>query len=508
MFGLRPLLIAAACSIAVLPLIGQTRPTPTPPPQEVELTISRPTARKLALAIPELATPGTSAMRSQVSEPFTATLRSDAEYSGAFVVADPVNYPTGAREPSVVEVADRWRGTGAEMLVDARATISGDRVVVEARVWDLASRKVVLGRRYTGGATYVERIAHTLANDLVKHFTGKNGLFLSTVVFVSDREGNKEIFAMDFDGRGPRRLTGHRSLTISPDGGPTGKIAYTTYARLFPQIWTMKPDGSEKREVPTGLGLNASQVRLVVVGGDGTLVVPVDFVIRRPAPGGPGRPGRAQLTWLQVMRDRTWTVLPRRGRRRPAPLVVADRWGGDSAWMAHGQTPLHGTWLVEGKRRDVFSRAAGRRVPGADLRPRSDWPGRESPPAPGGRYARLTATSATSGRVTLVLVDKAGEARVSVLCRETTLSAPRLIRAWGRRRWMEPTFRTLKHLLAAEACQVQTEAAYDGHLVGRLLAGLVLCYTARFCVQGQVTLEAIVFSLKPHGRVLSAEPRA
>lgn len=249
-------------------------------------------------------------------------------------------------------------------------------------------------------------------------------------------------------------------------------------------------------------------LRLVVVGGDGTLVVPVDFVIRRPAPGGPGRPGRAQLTWLQVMRDRTWTVLPRRGRRRPAPLVVADRWGGDSAWMAHGQTPLHGTWLVEGKRRDVFSRAAGRRVPGADLRPRSDWPGRESPPAPGGRDARLTATSATSGRVTLVLVDKAGEARVSVLCRETTLSAPRLIRAWGRRRWMEPTFRTLKHLLAAEACQVQTEAAYDGHLVGRLLAGLVLCYTARFCVQGQVTLEAIVFSLKPHGRVLSAEPRA
>lgn len=258
MHGLRPFLIAAACSIAVLPLIGQTGPTPTPPPQEVELTISRPTARKLALAIPELATPGTSAMRSQVSEPFTATLRSDAEYSGVFVVADPVNYPAGAREPSAVEVADRWRGTGAEMLVDTRATISGDRVVVEARVWDLASRKVVLGRRYTGGATYVERIAHTLANDLVKHFTGKNGLFLSTIVFVSDREGNKEIFAMDFDGRAPRRLTGHRSLTISPDGGPSGKIAYTTYARLFPQIWTMKPDGSEKREVPTGLGLNAS----------------------------------------------------------------------------------------------------------------------------------------------------------------------------------------------------------------------------------------------------------
>lgn len=257
----RLFLLAAACLAGFLPLLAQTRPTPTPAPQELELVISKPTARKLALAVPELATPGTSAMRSRVSEPFTATLRSDLEYSGVFVVAEPANYPSpaGQQDPTTVEVADRWRGTGAEMLVDSRATISGDQVVVEARVWDLASRKMVLGRRYTGGASYVERVAHTLANDLVRHFTGKPGLFLSSIVFVSDREGkNKEIFAMDFDGRGARRLTAHRSLTISPDGGPSGRIAYTTYARLFPQIWTMKPDGTEKRELPTGVELNAS----------------------------------------------------------------------------------------------------------------------------------------------------------------------------------------------------------------------------------------------------------
>jgi len=39
---------------------------------------------------------------------------------------------------------------------------------------------------------------------------------------------------------------------------------------------------------------------------------------------------------------------------------------------------------------------------------------------------------------------------------------------------MAQTCRTLKHLLAAEACPVQTEAAYDGHVVRRVLAGLVL----------------------------------
>jgi hypothetical protein len=113
--------------------------------------------------------------------------------------------------------------------------------------------------------------------------------------------------------------------------------------------------------------------------------------------------------------------------------------------------------------------------------------------------------SATYGRVTLVLVDKPGEERFYLLCQETTLTAPRLIRAWHRRSWIEHTFRTLKHLLAAEACQVQTEDAYDGHLVLRLLAGLVLLSTARFPLKGRVTMEKIVFSLTHHWRFLTSE---
>lgn len=58
---------------------------------------------------------------------------------------------------------------------------------------------------------------------------------------------------------------------------------------------------------------------LVVVIGDGKLVVPVDFVIRRPDPVGPGRPCRDKLTWLQIMLDRAWAALQRRCRGLPPP---------------------------------------------------------------------------------------------------------------------------------------------------------------------------------------------
>jgi hypothetical protein len=238
--------------------------------------------------------------------------------------------------------------------------------------------------------------------------------------------------------------------------------------------------------------------------GEGTLVVPVACVVRRPDPVGPGRPCRAQVTGLQVKRDRPWAVLPRRCRRLPAPLVGADRWCGDSAWLAHLPRHQQGTLVVAGKRREVFGRPDGRRVKGQALVTPPDWPWRDRLQVPGRRYARGTATSATYGRITRVLVDTPGEERFSLWCRETPLSAPRLIRAWHRRRWLEPTFRTLKHMWAAEACQVQTEDASSGHPVWRLWDGLVRLSTVRFRLKDRVTMEAIVFSLKHHWRFLTS----
>jgi hypothetical protein len=243
---------------------------------------------------------------------------------------------------------------------------------------------------------------------------------------------------------------------------------------------------------------------LVVVIGEGKLVIPVDFTVRRPDPVGAGRPCYDKLTWLQVMLDRTWAALRRR-MQLPPPLVVADSWFGDADLLAHVTRQQQGTLLVEGKRTYVFQLPDGRRVKGRDLLTQDDWPWHDSAQRPGVRYARLTATSPTYGRVTVVIVDEPGEDRYYLLCLDTAITAPRLIRAWKRRSWIEYYFRLLKHLLATEACQVQTEDAYYAHFVLRLLAGLVLLYTSRVLFKGQVKMEEIVFSLKHYWRFLDSE---
>jgi len=204
---------------------------------------------------------------------------------------------------------------------------------------------------------------------------------------------------------------------------------------------------------------------LVVVVGEGKLVVPVDFAIRRPNPVGPGAPCWDKLHWARTMLDERLLAFRRRGLALPPPIVGADSWFSDSKLMQHVGQKHQGTLLVEGKKSYAFTLADGRQVKGQELIEGQVWPWRQHPWEARVCYTRLEATSPTYGAVTLVIVDEPGQDRFYLLCLSTALTAPQLIRRWRHRHWIEYCFRTLKHLLATEACQVHNEDAYYGHLV-------------------------------------------
>ena len=126
-----------------------------------------------------------------------------------------------------------------------------------------------------------------------------------------------------------------------------------------------------------------------------------------------------------------------------------------------------GTFLVEGKSTYSFALPDGRQVKGHYLQQGREWPWRLSEQVLGVRYARLRATSRTYGAVTLIVVSEPRKEQFYVMCLDTAISGPRLIRAWKRRHWIEHCFRTFKHLLATGACQVHNEDAYYGHLLRR-----------------------------------------
>jgi hypothetical protein len=117
---------------------------------------------------------------------------------------------------------------------------------------------------------------------------------------------------------------------------------------------------------------------LVVVVGDGKLVVPVDFTIRRPDPDGAGAPCRDKRSWARTMLDECLTGLRNRGLVLPPPILTGDSWFGDSKLMTHVRQQHQGTLLVEGKSPYRFPLADGCQVHGHDLIARP-WRWREPP---------------------------------------------------------------------------------------------------------------------------------
>jgi TolB protein len=250
-------------------------PAAPPPasPQEtiIAVDITKPSGARTPLAVPVPIAPLTPELKTKAVDPFHKALTDDLSSYPAFVVADPALYPVGARPPRAREEGDAWIAAGAQFLLDTQLRPTAAGIEVEAQLWDLRALKNVLGKAYTSEIAGARRIAHTLANDVVRQFTGRPGPFLARIAFVSDRdtpkprkqgerlEAAKEIYLTDWDGENQWRLTANRSLSLAPDWSPDGKrIVFQSYLKGAPALLLVPTGGGVATEVPVSTELNSS----------------------------------------------------------------------------------------------------------------------------------------------------------------------------------------------------------------------------------------------------------
>lgn len=151
-----------------------------------------------------------------------------------------------------------WASIQAKILVTGQVEVSGDdRIVFSMKVYDVQSERFIFGRNLGGKKELLRLIAHRASDAIMAHF-GEPALFTSKLVFVSERDGNKEIYIMDYDGKRQMRITYNQDIDMLPTWSyDREKILYTSYRKGTPQLYMFHLYTGKTELIATG-GANYS----------------------------------------------------------------------------------------------------------------------------------------------------------------------------------------------------------------------------------------------------------
>ncbi len=147
----------------------------------------------------------------------------------------------------------------AQALIRATVEVSQGELVLRGSIEELPDRTITLARNYRGTPALYRELAHRFADDIVLFLTGEPGVARTRIAFVSDRTGNKEIWAVDYDGKGLTQLTRNGSINLSPAWSPDlASVAFVSYAGGDPDIHALDVASGESRRVIGGPGVQGA----------------------------------------------------------------------------------------------------------------------------------------------------------------------------------------------------------------------------------------------------------
>jgi TolB protein len=200
-----------------------------PAQQEVYLSI-REGMPAIPLAIPEFTIHDSSPNNQEAAKDIHQTLQADLKYSRIFQEL-PREFYSYIRplNPENIFFKD-WESISAKILfVGEISDGEGDDVVFEGKVYDVKAGRGIFGKRYQTKRSLLRYAAHKMADELLRMW-GERQIFTSKIVFCSNRDGNWELYMMDYDGHNQTRLTFNKVTDYMPAWSTDGrKIAYHSY---------------------------------------------------------------------------------------------------------------------------------------------------------------------------------------------------------------------------------------------------------------------------------------
>lgn len=250
--------IALALAASSTPALAQQ------PTTRIVVDVGNPNFKPYPLAVPaarDMAGGGPSAAANAITE----TLRFDFGIAGIFKVLDPASYLADPAKEGLAAASIKfgdWVSVGADGLVKAGVTTTGDTVKVDFRYFDVGSGRQLLAKTYgPGPQTDARKWAHAFANEVVFYLTGSKGIFNTRLVAVQKTKTGRELAVMDLDGKNQSWVTSNGSINLLPSWTRDGReVLFTSYLRHNPNLFSAPIGGGRPKLLSGERGLNTGGV--------------------------------------------------------------------------------------------------------------------------------------------------------------------------------------------------------------------------------------------------------
>ncbi len=205
---------------------------------------------KVRLAVPDFKAAGTEAQTPELLKVFNDTLWNDLSQAGIFEVVSKSFYPLQVPGTPQEMNLSAWNvpPPNAAMVAFGNLGVQSGNLAVQGWLFDAKNTQSpqVLGKQYreTASEENARVIAHRFANEIIFQLGGGiPGIAETKLYYISSRTGNKEVWAMDYDGNNQHAITKLGSIALSPRVSPDNtRVAFVSFMHGKPDIlmWSLE----------------------------------------------------------------------------------------------------------------------------------------------------------------------------------------------------------------------------------------------------------------------------
>lgn len=212
---------------------------------DVEIDITKGGGRKFRIAVLDLVplSPGGSTDRNATYLP--QRLSDNLQMTGLFTKIDQrasfeANLRAGVDSDTAPDYP-AWNKVGADFLIKGGLSVSGSKITLEMRLFDVAVGKQMLGKRYSGSTKDARKMINQFTNAVLEAITGTPGVFGSQIIFASGSPSQKVIMMTELGSDEATQIGGHkRGPSTQPTLGPGGR---TAWVHRNDKKWELLVDG-------------------------------------------------------------------------------------------------------------------------------------------------------------------------------------------------------------------------------------------------------------------------